>query len=63
MALQPLAQSAITAATLRKMAKDLILQAEALEAESAPQKPLKNVEFLFTKEKRKQRKDLVWNGS
>jgi len=51
MALQPLAQSAITAATLRKMAKDLILQAEALEAESAPQKPLKNVEFLVSTER------------
>jgi len=38
--LQPLPQAAITAAQLRRLAQELILQAEALEAEVAKHMPV-----------------------
>ena len=56
MKLQPLPQSRMTAAVLRRMAKDLILQAEALEAETASRATKKHTPFLFSKENRKKRK-------
>ncbi len=58
MPLKKVSQPEITAAALRRMAKDLILQAEALEAVYMVQKPRKRVEFLFSKENRLKRKDI-----
>jgi hypothetical protein len=52
MELQKLPQQAIIAARLRKMARQLDLEAEALEAITPNQQHKKHVEFLHTKEKR-----------
>ena len=52
--LQPLPQAAITAASLRRTAKELILQAEALEASVAPARKSKQVvEFLHAPPKKR----------
>ncbi len=56
MALQPLPQAAFTAAKLRDMARDLILQAEALEASlPQPTSPRRDVP-LFDPRKKKAKK-------
>ncbi|NTV51283.1 MAG: hypothetical protein HGA69_00400 [Desulfobulbaceae bacterium] len=56
--LAPLPQSVIAAAALRRMAKDLILQAEALESEAGVNdyRPTRHVEFEFSKKKIAERK-------
>ena len=56
--LTPLPQSVIVAAALRRTAKDLILQAEALEAEAGVNdyRPTRHVEFEFSKKKMAERK-------
>lgn len=54
MSLSPLPDEALIAADLRKMAADLILRAEALEAK-VPQKPKKHVEFINSKKRRMER--------
>ena len=58
--LQPLPQSALTAACLRRMAHEMLLQAEALEAEAGLHKyqPKRQVEFEFSKEKIAARKPM-----
>lgn len=56
MSLQPLPQAALTADALRKMARDLMLQADALEA-TIETRPARTVEFEFSKRKRKERKE------
>ena len=49
MPLQPLPQEAITAARLRRMAADLILEAEALEA-SVPREPREKADVVVKRD-------------
>lgn len=55
MTLKPMSQTALTAANLRRIARDLILQAEALEALEAPE-PRRKVEFEFAPKRKTGRK-------
>ncbi|SDP70271.1 hypothetical protein [Desulforhopalus singaporensis] len=56
--MKPLPQAAITADKLRRMAKELILQAEELEVASGVNEyqPTRHVEFEFSPKKLKERK-------
>jgi hypothetical protein len=58
MTLIPLSQADITAAQLRRLASELILQAEALEAESAKDRPVvqRDTNLMFGEIKTKRRK-------
>lgn len=56
MPLEPLPPALLTAARLRKQARDLVLEAELLEAEYGVRISPEPVEFMFSKEKRDQRK-------
>ncbi len=49
--LKPLPQAMMTAQRLRDCAKQLILEAEALEAVHGSKKPISRPEFLFTSDK------------
>lgn len=54
MALKPLPQALFAADRLRKIAADLILEAEELEASAMPEyQAKKNVEFIGTRKKAK----------
>ncbi len=56
MTLQPLPPQAITAARLRKMAHQLILEAEALEATVPNRNHKKHVEFKYSLKNRRKAK-------
>lgn len=57
MGLRPLPQQLLTAAKLRRQAKELILLAEELEATvPEPAMPKREVEFAFSKKNRSERK-------
>lgn len=51
--LKPLGQGLIAAGAMRRMAHDLILQAQALEAEAAKDNPISEgkVEFAFARKR------------
>lgn len=50
--LKPLPQSALSAAILRRMANELLMQAQALEAEAGLNAPPRQVEFMYSRRKK-----------
>ena len=54
MALKPVPESLRAAFNLRRIAKEMVKQAEALEASAPEYKCPRDVEFLFSSKKRKE---------